>query len=271
MAKFSNFTSNTQGWVDFNSLTSTPIDSKVWIQNIGSGGVFFQCSATTPTDTNGSILLQEESIVIPKSQGKLWLKSPDVDSINIIYTLGDFGNYIDHRVYDGLKAFTVQPFTEANVKNSTQWEFSSLNPSLTAGAVQDAVFTTGSSPVLIKSRQITFTGSGITAQVYEAPTFTGGTLASIYNLNRIAPNSPLSTIRTGVTTSATGTEIAAPTYAFGTDTSGNKAVGTFSAAGIERVLKPNTAYLLRITNNDTAACKVAVYTTFYEGELSSLN
>ena len=54
-------------------------------------------------------------------------------------------------------------------------------------------------------------------------------------------------------------------------TSTPKAVGTFATAGIERVLKPNTSYLLRITNNDTVACKVAVYTTFYEGELSSQN
>ena len=55
------------------------------------------------------------------------------------------------------------------------------------------------------------------------------------------------------------------------NTGASVAVGTFATAGIERVLKPNTAYLLRITNNDAAACKVAVYTTFYEGELSSQN
>lgn len=32
-----------------------------------------------------------------------------------------------------------------------------------------------------------------------------------------------------------------------------------------RVLKPNTKYLLRITNNDAAAQKIAAYLTWYEG------
>lgn len=83
----------------------------------------------------------------------------------------DVGGYnipnhgIDERVYTGLKAFAIQPFIEANVKNSTEWEFSSINSSLGAGLAQDAVFIVGSQPMLIKNRQITFTGAQITISV----------------------------------------------------------------------------------------------------------
>lgn len=177
----------------------------------------------------------------------------------------------DERVYSGLKGLTTQPFIEANVKNSTQWEFSSLNSSLGAGLFQDAILLTGALPVIIKNRQITFSGSGITAQVFESPAYTGGTLTTLYNLNRITLNSPQSTVRVGVTTSVVGTEIAAPTYSIGAATQAPKTVGTFLTTGVERILKPNTPYLLRITNNDTSACKVGIYTTFYEGELSNQN
>ena len=37
----------------------------------------------------------------------------------------------------------------------------------------DAVFIVGSQPVLIKNRQITFTGAQITAQLFESPTLNG--------------------------------------------------------------------------------------------------
>lgn len=265
------FTSTSKTWTNFNTGASVAVGTKVTIQNIGSGAIYIQTSPTTPSATAGYVLNEHEFYTVKAGSETVWLLTPDSDNINVYYTLGDNGNYLDERVYTGLKALTVQPFVEANVKNSTQWEFSSLNPSLGAGLFQDSVFIVGSQPVIIKSRQITFTGSGITAQVFETPTYTGGTTASIYNLNRVLPNAPLSSIVTGVTTTVTGVQISAPTYAFGADTSAPKTVGTFATAGIERVLKPNTAYLLRITNNDASACKIAVYTTFYEGELSSQN
>ena len=69
-----------------------------------------------------------------------------------------------------------------------------------------------------------------------------------------------------------GTEAAAPTYAVGTDPQGNNhvgSVGTFAVPGLERVLAPNTTYMLTVTNPELDPQRVSVFVTWYEGKLSS--
>jgi len=264
----------TQGaWTNIYTASGLAVGSKIYIQNQSSDFIKVFVG-TTPTDNAGDIVEPFGYAVI--AAGVSGAHARTVDGVGGVLAVSRnveslMGAPIDERVYTGYKAFTIQNFIESNVKNSTQWEFSSQNLALAAGAFQDAVFIVGDQPVLIKSRQIVFTGAAVTAQVFETPTYTGGTTASIYNLNRITPTACLSSIKTGVTASATGTQIAAPTFAYGTDAQGNRVVGTFTVTGLERVLKPNTTYLLRITNNDTVTCKIGTYVTFYEGEISSLN
>lgn len=252
---------------------STAVGTKLAIQNQSSDPIVV-CIAASAAENKGFVVEVGQYVTIPAGSSGCFVKTVTNESGVISVQLGGWSipnAPLDERVYNGLKGLTVQPFIENNVKNSTQWEYASQNNALLAGTFQDAVFIVGAQPVLIKSRQIVFTGASITAQVFESPTYTGGTLASLYNLNRMKPVACLSQVKTGVTTSATGTQVAAPTYAYGTDSQGNRAVGTFSVTGLERVLAPNTTYLLRITNNDTATAKVSTYVTFYEGEISSLN
>lgn len=45
----------------------------------------------------------------------------------------------------------------------------------------------------------------------------------------------------------------------------------YTATGLERVLAPNTTYTLVVTNNSADPCKISIFVTYYEGELSSLN
>lgn len=130
------------------------------------------------------------------------------------------------KIRKGVGAVVTQSYTEANVKNGVQFEFGSL----------------------------------------ETPTYSGGNAGAISNMNRINPVATTVSILTGVTVTADGTEIAAPTNGVGGVGQGNGTVGTYAVQGAERVLKPNTAYLLRITNRDTAnPATVATYATWYEG------
>ncbi len=169
------------------------------------------------------------------------------------------------KAFRGLRAIITQSYTEANVKNGLQYEASGIAASLAAGANFDVEFQTGAKPVIVKGRQISFTGTQITATVFEAPTTSGGSAATVYNLNRINPVATTCTVKTGITVSATGTQISAPTYGIGSAGTGNSVNGTYAVDGAERVLKPNTKYLLRITNNDAATQKAAAIFSWYEG------
>lgn len=169
------------------------------------------------------------------------------------------------KAFRGLRALVTQSYTEANIKIGLQFEASVYNAAVAAGANFDVEFQTGAKPVVIKNRQVAFTGTGITANVYEAPTTSAGTAGTVYNLNRRNPVTATASYKAAPTVTATGTQAGATTYGLGGSGVGPSVVSAFAASGVERVLKPNTKYLLRITNNDAAAQKIAAYLTWYEG------
>lgn len=169
------------------------------------------------------------------------------------------------RILVGLRAFTVQFYTEANVKQGLQYEYSTDNSTLAAGGVQRLLFVTGSKPAIIKSRQLSFTLTKITTRVYKNPTYTGGAPATIYNLNDINPQPSTVTILTGANITDPGEEFGAPNYIYGAAGIGNSESGTFTAQGIERVLAPNTAYVLELENSGSGEHAISAYLTWYEG------
>ena len=58
----------------------------------------------------------------------------------------------------------------------------------------------------------------------------------------------------------------APAFLLGAASQQNKgAVG--AEVGQEKILRPNTVYLLRLTNLDTQAMQVSAYISWYEGGL----
>lgn len=179
---------------------------------------------------------------------------------------GTGGGGIPDGAFTGLRAMTVQSYIEANVKNGVQFEASAYIPALAGGANNDTVFITGAKPVIVKSRQIGFDGSGILARVFRAPTYTGGTPVPIYNLNTVTPVTATVTGLGGSVVTAAGTEIAAPAAMIGSDIPGSATQGTYGVAGSERLLAANTTYLLRLTSLDNVAQQVSVYLTWYEGQ-----
>lgn len=169
------------------------------------------------------------------------------------------------KAFRGLRALVTRSYTEANVKNGLQFEASVYNAAVAAGASFDVEFQTGAKPVIIKDRQVAFTGAGVTIDVYEAPTTSAGTAGTVYNLNRRNPITATASYKIAPTVTATGTQIGATTYGLGGAGVRPSSVSAFVTPGVERVLKPSTKYLLRITNNDAAAQIIAAYITWYEG------
>jgi hypothetical protein len=172
---------------------------------------------------------------------------------------------VPNGLFSGTRAMTVQGYIEANVKNGVQYESSSPVTLLGAGANIDTIFITGSKPVIIKDRIVKFNGVFLTTKVYRAPAYTGGTPRVSYNLNDITPVVSTVQIIGGATVTDVGTEFGAATYDIGSTGIGNVQISTYSATGVERILRPNTVYLQRITNEDAAAQSVAGTLTWYEG------
>lgn len=177
---------------------------------------------------------------------------------------------IDPRVYTGLQAFTTQGFTEANVKNGSQFDAANYVPALASLGSVDLIFQTGSLPVLIKAQNVAFDGAGVQVELFEGPTYSGGVSDTPFNLSDIDPKASTVTILMGVTTTDDGVKIAPTLTMLGGVEPGNKATPTGMVAGLDRALAPNTTYLRRITSIDGAgAQRVATYATWYEGPLSS--
>ena len=169
-------------------------------------------------------------------------------------------------IYEGMRAITTQNYTEANEKNGVQHEGSTLILGVGAGASNDTIFLTGPSPVSLKARVIGYTGTGVSGSIYESPLYTGGSLAQYQNASAINPVVGLSQIIVGATITSDGDLVFAPTYSLGNQSRQGKGVAS-SITGDEHLLKPNTAYLLRLTSLDTQEQDISSYLSWYEGEL----
>lgn len=170
-------------------------------------------------------------------------------------------------IFEGFRAMTTQPYTEANIKNGSQFELSILNASVAVSATVDVIFQTGSLPVLVKDRQVATTATLAEYHSYKNPTAVAGAALPFYNLNTNTAIAQVSTVSIHLATSvsAVGTEISAPTYVVGGSGIGTATVSTFATNGASRVLVPNTTYLARFINTGSAPCAVASYLQWYEG------
>lgn len=253
--------------------SSIAVGSRLGIQN--QSAEYLQIFlGTTPTVDAGVVIAPWEFFVVPYGTTGCFVRvsSGRTGLINVIKGAFEIPDApIDERILNGLKAFTVQTFTEANVKNSAQYELCATSASVASNGNLTIAFTTGSKYVLVKNRQISFTGSEISSQVLKGAVFTGGTTLSIYNMNTDTLTPTLCVAKVDPVISAPGVPVGAIVESYGAATVGNKDIGTFSATGLERVLAPNTTYTLVVTNKSIDVCKMSIFITYYEGELSSLN
>ncbi|MGL4517061.1 MAG: hypothetical protein ACRCUH_10280 [Shewanella sp.] len=131
-----------------------------------------------------------------------------------------------------------------------------------------SILLTGSKPVDLKARSLGYTGLGVIGRIYEAPTYTGGTVDPWFNMNtQYIGGQPDAQILVGFTLTATGTKCGADIIAIG-PTSQQARGATATEYARNRILpKPNTAYLLEIASLDPASQQVAARIEIYEGPL----
>ena len=169
-------------------------------------------------------------------------------------------------VFEGLRALTIQSYTEANSKSGVQHEGSTLLTAVAGLSSNDTIFLTGALPVALKGRIINFDGVGVKGEIYTGATYTGGTPVEYQNASDINRVAGLAQIIVGATVTNDGDLAFAPTYSFGNESNQGKG-GIQSTLGGEKLLKPNTAYLLRLTSLDAQAQNISSFLTWYEGEL----
>lgn len=136
-----------------------------------------------------------------------------------------------------------------------------------AGANVDSIFTTGALPVYLFMRDVGRSGLGVSASIYRAPTYTGGTLDPVYSVNDITGDGSLSTIqlRISPTVTVVGTQTVATSFAIGNTS--NQGQGGIAELKQPLYMLPNTAYLLRITSLDSQAQDITANIAWYEGNL----
>lgn len=180
-------------------------------------------------------------------------------------TLNPQGSPVPDGVYSGTRAVTVQGYVEANAKLGVQHEGSTLLSGVAGGASNDTIFLTGSLPVVLKGRRVSYTGGGVSAFIYENPVYSGGGAVPYENANAINPVAGLVQIIVGSTVSDDGSLIFAPVHSLGNQSNQGKGA-IVSTIESEHILAPNTPYLLRLTNLDSGSQDIASHLTWYEGD-----
>lgn len=156
-------------------------------------------------------------------------------------------------------------FEVEGVRNGKVFNASRRVTAVASGANTDSIFLTGGVPVVFFQRDIGRTGSGISATIFQAPTYTGGTPASVYNVNASSVAVSTISLLASPTVTVTGTQISASAFAIGNTTGGGQ--GGLAQIGQPLYMKPNTAYLLRVTNLDAGSSDFSSFISWYEGYL----
>lgn len=173
----------------------------------------------------------------------------------------------------GDAALITQGYPEANAKRGTQWEASRMLTGLALNQVATSIIKTGSKPVDLKARTFGYTGKGVIGRIYKGPSYTGGSVSGndIHNMNTITGKAAAleTQILTGFTLTANGAECGAAIFAIGPTS--NQAKGSLlTSMGGNRILQPNTSYLLTFESLE-AGQDISARLEFYEGGLDLLS
>lgn len=174
------------------------------------------------------------------------------------------------RVINGFRAVCTQSYDEMNKKRGVQWEASRL-VSLATGVTSTSLIKTGALPVELKSRSFGYDGLGLTASIFKAPTVTAnGTLVASFNFKTSVTTQPLTQLFIGPTVTSNGTKCGADIFAIGPASNQARGSSLRDFPG-NRILEPNTTYLLTFTNTDTSTQNISARLEFYEGNFDVPN
>lgn len=177
---------------------------------------------------------------------------------------------IPTEAFTGLRAMCVQPYTEANVKNGLQFYLRAVWPnaeSIPTTETRKVWFKTGAKLVIAKLRDVQYVAEELRIRLFANPTgVTGGTALGISNYNGVSPVATTCQAKKNVTTTSDGTEFGGgdPEYFFGATTQGNRTTASIPS-GRERILPPNTEFIVSVENTGSGVARCQYFLDFYEG------
>lgn len=181
------------------------------------------------------------------------------------------------RAINGFRAPCVQSYDEMNKKRGRQWAASRLvlaaQPStgaINSTGVYYSVLVTGDLPIDLKRREFAHSGTSVVADIFESPTYTGGTPDPIYKACGIANTTTDVQLLVGITLTDESTKFAPTIYAIGPSSQVSKGVANV-LYGSNYILAPNTSYLLKFYSTDTQPQDIAARIEFYDGGLDVPN
>ena len=188
----------------------------------------------------------------------------------IIWRADDSVSMIPSGAFSGNRAITVQPYTEANVKAGLQFYLRAvwgLTDVIAAGTTRKISVITGAKPVLIKLREFSYIAEEITLRLFSgASGVTGGTALTINNYNAVAPVAATVSARKNVTTVSDGVLFDGGDSDIFLGAASAPQRGAASLPdGRERVLPPNTSYIVAITNSGGGNARCRYFLDWYEG------
>lgn len=158
---------------------------------------------------------------------------------------------------------TVGGIFPANTYSGKAWEAQRVLPPMAIGQRATSILKIGSLPVLLKARVFAYTGGGLTVNIYRNPIYTGGELDPVYNMSGLSTAVLESQLLVGFTLTADGDPAAATLSLIG-PASAQGAGSVLSRFGSNRILAPNTSYLLTFTSLSNAQT-VTARLEFFEG------
>jgi hypothetical protein len=124
-------------------------------------------------------------------------------------------------------------------------------------------FKTGAKTTHLKQLGIVVDLNTIVVSPIEAPVITNGTtVVTPYNANRTSSNTSVATLFSNPSGISAGTTIDADLIPAATG--GNREPGIMSPADVEWMLKPNTNYVIQMTNQGSTTSQVSMKLLWYE-------
>ena len=182
-----------------------------------------------------------------------------------------FGAWIS-KYYDDFKetlggvfAITVSNFIELNIKRGKQFTTSNKSGPVSVGSSEYWLLKTGDDPIIIKRRILKTNSDEINYYVYNQPVITSnGTSVTIYNYNEVTFNTPKVQYFKDPTFSSKG-DYYISDYIPGASGVGGRSSGGLGDLGYERILTPNTDYLIEIKNDGSNPVTYQLILDWYEG------
>lgn len=179
----------------------------------------------------------------------------------------DFGTYeapvVAIAPFDSTTGATItMDVVHHEVHEGEMFHVSHTVTSAANGANVDVQLTTGAKEA--HTAWEVFAGGQVTVYLYEAPTTSGGTALTPYNMKRASTETPTAAVVHTPTVTSVGSVALVNGRVLPGGTSSQTRVGGGIRSGAEWILKPSTKYLMRINNSSGSTIAVNVALEWYE-------